>query len=205
MLIGSSNCSVAPKTASARRSAVARRPRDVVEVEHPGRRLGPEADDDLEVRQPRRLDAAERGVVDLGRDRAQRSEIVVRFVAGAQDQRPAAGFSDRVFKLVHPVGRVDVGEDQPGKRRAELGEHPFAAIGRPDSDPVALLQAERLKADGEILRATQKLGVSPADVLVAGDLGGPLWALGRDPSKQRANGLADERRHAHAMDIGLGE
>ena len=184
---------------------VARRARDVVKIEHARCRLGPEADDDLEVRQPRRLDAAERGAVDLGRDCAERSEIVVRLVAGAQDQRAAAGFFHGVFELVHPVGRVDVGEDEAGKGSAELREHPFAAIGRPDPDPLALLQSERPQADGQVLGAAQKLGVGPADVLVAGDLGGPARPFGRDPPQERADRLAEEWRLADAMDIGLGQ
>ncbi len=110
-----------------------------------------------------------------------------------------------MLELVDPVGRVDVDQDEPGERRAELGEHPFAAIGRPDSDAVALFQAERLKPDREVLRAPEKLGVGPAHILVAGHEGEPVRTLGDDAAQQRPDSLAEEGRRTDAVDIGLRE
>ena len=107
--------------------------------------------------------------VDLGRAGPERGEIVVVLVARAQDQRPAAGFLDRVVEFMASVGGIDVDENDPGERGAELRQNPFADIGRPDADPVALLEAQLAQADGQVFGPAQEVGVAPAHVLVTGD------------------------------------
>ena len=79
-----------------------------------------------------------------------------------------------MVEFMAPVGGIDVDQDEPGERGAELRQHPFADIGRPDADPVALFEAELAQAHGEVLRAAEEVRVSPAHVLVAGDLRGAV-------------------------------
>ena len=137
MLIGSSNCSDASKVASSARSAGAAGLATSSKLSIPGD-FSPQADHDLELRQACGREFARFGRVDLGRAGAQRGEVVVVLVAGAQDQRPAAGLFHRVFEFVHAVGGIDIDEDEPGERRAELRQHPLADVGRPDADAIAL-------------------------------------------------------------------
>ncbi len=104
-----------------------------------------------------------------------------------------------------PVGGIDVDENEPGERGAELRQHPFADIGRPDADPIALFEAELAQAHGQVFGPAQEVGVAPAHVLVAGDLREALRPFGRDAAQKLTDRLADQRRRRHAVDVGLGE
>ena len=189
------------------RGALARRrgSRDLVETEHSGSLVRPQADDDFELRQAVGLELAGLGRVDLRGARPQRGEIVVVLVTGAQDQRPAARFPHRIFEFVRPVGGIDIDENEPGERRAELRQNPFADIGRPDADAIAFLQSKGAEPNREVLGAAQEIGVGPPHALVTGDERRPLRALGGHAAQELADRLADERRRRGAVDVGLRE
>ena len=125
---------------------------DVVEVEHAGRRIRPQADDELKLGQALGAEFARLIRVDFGGASPQRSEIVIVLVTRAQDQRPAAGFLHRVIEFMAPVGWIDVDKNEPGERRAELRRDPFAHIGRPDPNPIALFKTQFAQADRPGLR-----------------------------------------------------
>ena len=98
---------------------------DLVEVEHARRLVRPQSDDELELGQALGPEFARLGGVDLGSASPERGEIVVVLVARAQDQRPAAGFLHRVVEFMAPVGGIDIDEDDPGERSAELRQRPI--------------------------------------------------------------------------------
>ncbi len=205
MLIGSSNCSSAPKTASARRSSSPAGRATSSKLSMPAVLSAPKPDHDLEIRKRFRRKIAGNCGIDLGRDRTQRGEIVVVLVARAQDQGPAAGLPDRIVEFVRTIGRIDVDEDQPGERRAELRQHPFAVVGGPDADPVALLQAEAPEPDREVFGPCEEFAVSPAHVLMPRDQCEALRVFLRHPSQERPDRLAEKRRRTRAMHVGLRE
>ena len=176
---------------------------DVVEIQHAGRLLGPETNDGLELGQTVRPQLPRFRPVDLGRARPERGEIVVVAVSRREDQRPAAGFLDRIVEFVRAVGGIDVDQDEASERRAELRQHPFARVGRPDADAVALLKAERHEADRQILRPAQEIGIGPAHPLMTRHERRPARAFTGHAAKQRADRLAEERRRTRAMHIGL--
>ena len=176
---------------------------DVVEIQHAGRLLGPETNDGLEPGQAVRPQLPRFRPVDLGRARPERGEIVVVAVSRREDQRPAAGFLDRIVEFVRAVGGIDVDQDEAGERRAELRQHPFARVGRPDADAVAFLETERHEADGEILRPAQEIGIGPAHPLMTRHERRPARAFVGHAAKQRADRLAQERRRTRAVHIGL--
>ena len=61
------------------------------------------------------------------------------------------------------------------------------------------------KPDGQVLGPAQEVGVSPAHVLVAGDLREALRPLRRDAAQKLADRLADQRRRRRAVNVGLRE
>ena len=75
------------------------------------------------------------------------------------------------------IGGIDIDEDESRQRGAELRQHPFAVVGRPDADPVARLEAERPQADREVFGTAQEIGVGPAHVLMARHQREPLRAF----------------------------
>jgi len=129
---------------------------DVVEIEHARRLLGAQPHDVLEMGQLARLHEI---VGDF--------EVVRGFQRRRQDQRLALDLVHRVLELGAAVGRVDVDQHQPRLGGGELGQGPFRAVGRPDADPIAALQAERQKTGREIVDAAAELAPAPAHVLLA--------------------------------------
>ena len=129
-----------------------------------------------------------------------------RVVAGLEraggDQHPAAGLAQRVLELARAVGRVDVDEDDPGLRGGELGQHPLGAVGRPDADAVALLEAGAEQPARERVDLLVELGVREPDVLVA-DHERLAVAEARDRALEvLADRLADQRLVGDARRVG---
>ncbi len=94
-------------------------------------------------------------MAEFGRKLAQHADIVRGLEALGEDERLAADFVQRIFELGDAIGRIDVDEDEARFGGGELGEHPFAVVGRPDADAVAGLEPER-----------QQPGSEPVDLLV---------------------------------------
>ena len=90
--------------------------RDVVEVQHARRLLGPQPHDVLEMRQLARLHQVRRDL-----------EIVRGLERRRQDQRLALDLVHGVLELGAPVGRVDVDQHQPRLGGGELRQGPFVA------------------------------------------------------------------------------
>ena len=141
--------------------------------------------------------------VDLGRQGAQAGEIVVALEAGAEDQRFAADLGEGVFGLVTAVGGIDVDEDQAGLRGGELGEDPLAVVGRPHADALARLETKRQQTGGEIVDAAVEFRVGPAHALMTRHQRRPVRPLSRHALEQGADGFADQRRAARAVNIAL--
>ena len=104
-----------------------------------------------------------------------------------------------------PVGGIDVDENEPGERGAELRQNPFADVGRPDADAVALFEPELAQAHSQVLGAAEEFGVCPAHVLMTRHQRRPVRPLGRDAAQKTSDRLAAEGRWAGAVDVGLRE
>ena len=202
MLIGSSNCSCGASSATRARSASPPRARTSSKPRKPSlappmrmsvRRLGS------------RAACSSPGVAagDLRRQLAQHADIVAGLEAVGGDQRLAAHLVERVFELGQPVGRVDVDHDQPGLGGGELGDHPFAVVGRPDADPVAGLQPQRDQPGGAGVDPFVQLGIAPAHVLMAHDQRRPVAEALHHLVEMHTDGVADQRHIGGAVRIAL--
>ena len=180
-----------------------RRRGDIGEIQHACGLFDAEPDDGLEVRQPGRRQGARRGGVDLGRQSAQAGEIVVALESGAENQRLAADLAEGVFGLVTAVGGIDVDQDQACLRGGELGEDPLAVVGRPDADALARLEAKREQSGGEIVGAPVEFGVAPAHALMTRRQRRAVRRRRGHALEQGADGFADERRAARAVNVAL--
>ncbi len=93
--------------------------------------------------------------------------VVGRLERGRGDEHPAARLVERVLELGGAVGRVDVDEDHAGLGRRVLDEHPLAAVGTPDAQPVAGRQARGEQRPRGAVDLLVELRVGQAEVLVA--------------------------------------
>ena len=143
MLIGSSNCRMRRELGDALRFRRAAAGKNLGETERAGMPAVAEQHHRTQRRQPRRFEFSGRGMAELGRQLAQHADIVRGLEALGENQRLAADFVERVFQLGDAIGRIDVDQDQAGLGGGELGQHPFAVVGRPDADAVAGLEPER--------------------------------------------------------------
>ena len=82
--------------------------------------------------------------------------------AARRDQQPQPGLVDGIGELVGAVGRVDVDQDRADLRGRQLGQHPLGAVGRPDADPVAHLDAGADQPARHGVDVAVELGVGPA-------------------------------------------
>ena len=154
-------------------------------------------------RQPRRFEFSGRGLAELGRQLAQHADIVRGLEALGENQRLAADFVERVFQLGGAIGRIDVDQDQPGLGGGELGQHPFRIIGRPDADAVAGLEPERQQSGGELVDLVAQFAVGEPHLLVPHHQRRPSRMFVADRVEELADGLADQRHFAGAVDIAL--
>ena len=89
-----------------------------------------------------------------------------RVVGGLQplrgDQHSRTGLLEHKLQFPHPVRRVDVDQDRADLRGGVLGDRPFRAVRRPDTDPVALPDPHREQAERDRVHVRGQLGVGPA-------------------------------------------
>ncbi len=178
---------------------------DFGEVEGAGGLLAPQPDHDLQIGKPRRLEAAGRRAVQLGRKRPKRRDIVVAPEASAQNQRLAADLVHRIVELVRAIRRIDVDEDEARLGGGELRQHPFGVVGRPDADALARLEVERDQSGREIVGAAAQFLVSPANRLMTHNQRRAVRRRPGDPVQQSADRLADQRLVADPVNIALDE
>ncbi|MNN09057.1 hypothetical protein D3C81_1219290 [compost metagenome] len=172
-----------------------------VEVVHARRGGRAQADDVAQLRQARRLQGAGARTGDVRHHVLHDGQIIAGLEAGRQDQRAALHLVEYVFEFRAPVGGVDVDHDQAGFRRSKLGQYPFGAILRPDTDPVARLQAQFQQAGGQTAHALLEFKIRPAHVLVRHDQGVVLAIAGGDAVQISTDGFADQRRLVGAVYI----
>ena len=187
----------------------ARRPRRVLDVDRVvgrqrGRHLG----------QARRIRFRPGQVVPVGRPDDRHLEqlgasgpylgdhglIVRRLERRRRHEVPDARLVQHELELVGPVGRVDRDEDGADGRGGELQQGPLGAVGGPDPDPVAGLDARAEQCSGEAVDVRCQLGVGPAaargDVdqgLVAWHPGGRAPQVGTDGVAQKGSGRRARR------------
>ena len=88
---------------------------------------------------------------------------------GRGDEGGAADLIQHVFDFAHTVCRIDRHQDNADPRGGELREQPFVAVRRPNTDPVALLEAELQKAVCQRVDLPLELGPGPTHVLFRED------------------------------------
>ena len=154
-------------------------------------------------RQPRQFEFSGRGLAELRRKLAQHADIVRGLEALGENQRLAAHFVERVFQLDRAIGRIDIDQNEPGLGRGKLSEHPFGIVGRPDADAVAGLKPERQQPSGELVDLAAQFAVGEPHFLVAHDQRWPVRMFVADRVEELADGLADQRDFAGAVDIAL--
>ncbi|MDT4813635.1 hypothetical protein FQZ97_466250 [compost metagenome] len=112
------------------------------------RRIGRQADHAAQLRQLLRGQRARLGSGQL-RHQAQQHGVVVGGLEGVGADHPAAaGLLERVFQFAAAIGRVDVDQDGADLGAGELGDAPLGAVGRPDTEAVAALQAQGEQCTG---------------------------------------------------------
>ena len=89
-----------------------------------------------------------------------------------KNERLAFGLAQSVFEFVSAIANVEVDEDGANFGGSKLSEHPFGAIGGPDSDAIALLDTDGQETAGEPFDFAMKLGPGEALVSVASDKSG---------------------------------
>ncbi|MNQ89875.1 hypothetical protein D3C85_1051970 [compost metagenome] len=143
-----------------------------------GRRIGRQADHATQFRQAL---AGQRTRFGGGqfRDQAKEHGVVVGGLEGVGADHPAAaGLLERVFQLAAAVGRVDVDQDGADLGAGELGDAPLGAVGRPDAETVAAVQAQGEQGAGvgvhrlgQFLPAVAQALVPDHQRLALGELG----------------------------------
>ena len=78
----------------------------------------------------------------------------------------AARLVERVFQLVHAVRRIDIHEDRPDLGGRVLNDDPLVAVGRPDTNSVALVDAQSHEAPRAFLDLLPELGVCRLVILM---------------------------------------
>ena len=172
---------------------------------HAGRRVTAEPDDRVQVWQLRGPECTRPAVVDLRSDRANHGHVVRRLECVGGDKRLALDLVERVFKLVQPVGGVDVHQDEPDTRRGELGDGPFRTVRSPDTDAVARLQSERKESGSQRVHLGCQLGPGPAHPLVTRHQRVARTPPVDCPRECRRDGLVDQRHVGRARHVAAGQ
>ena len=118
------------------------------------------------------------------------------------DDPPAARLHERVLKLVHAVGGIDVDEDHPGLRGCVLGQGPFGAIGAPHSHPVALAQAGGEHPAREPIHRFAELRIRVANPVAAVDERLGIGDARDRPLEVVPDRLPEQRIDASAVCVG---
>ena len=82
----------------------------------------------------------------------QHGDVVGLAEPFGQEQQADAGLAQGVLQLGGLVGRVDVDQDGADARGGELDDDPLVAVGGPDADAVAVVDALGEQAAGAARR-----------------------------------------------------
>ncbi len=122
---------------------------------------------DRQMRQAGSAQPARRAIRQFRREFPQDPDVVGGPEAIRGDQRPALDFVQRIFQFRRAIGRIDVHQDQPGLGGRILREHPFDAVGRPETDAVAGFQAQHDQTGGDTIDLVPQRGEGQTAPLVA--------------------------------------
>ena len=156
-------------------------------------------------RQPLRFEFSRRCLTHLRRQLAQYADIVRSLEFLGENQRLAADFVERIFELGGAIGRIDIDQDEAGLSRGELRQHPFAIVGRPDTDAIAGLEAERQKSGGKLVDGLLQFAICHAHLLVPHDKRRMRRPFRANGVEEPADRLADQWNLACAIDVALRE
>ena len=148
------------------------------------------------------VDDALQGRVLLGRVRDHRA-VVARLERRRADQQPHPALVDDVGELVGAVGRVDVDQDRADLRGRELDERPLGAVGSPDADAVALLDARTDQAAGDLVDVAVELGPRPPATARALDERLAVGVRRHRPLEVGADRLLQQCRCGVALCVGV--
>ena len=156
-------------------------------------------------RQPLRFEFSRSCLSHLRRQLAQYAHIVRGLEFLGENQRLAADLVERIFELGGAIGRIDIDQDETGLRRSKLRQHPFAVVGRPDTDAIAGLEAERQKSGGELVDGLLQFAIRHAHFLVPHDKCRMRRPFRANCVEEPPDRLADQRNLACAIDVALRE
>ena len=114
----------------------------------------------------------------LARHLADHRPVVAGLEALRGHEQPQPGLPHDVGQLVRPVGRVDVDENRTDLGGGILDDHPLRAVGRPNPDPVADVDADAEQAAGHLVHRGVELAVGVAQPLLATDENLPVGKRG---------------------------
>ncbi len=130
------------------------------------RRLVRQTDQPAQVRQALAVELARHRARQLRQQFAEHAVVIRTLERPRADQPLATGLFKHVFQLAGAVGGVDVDQDDPGLGAGELGDAPLRAVGCPDAQAVAGLQAQGHERPGMQVDAGGKIRPGVAQVLV---------------------------------------
>ncbi len=107
---------------------------------------------------------------------AQHADIITGLEASSRHKHRTADFVQGIFDFRDPVSRIDGNQDSTDLRRGKLDNGPFRTVGRPDADPIALLDAQGQQAGRDAVNFRIQFGPRPPDALMPRDkrkFGGP--------------------------------
>ena len=137
---------------------------------------------------------------DVAADLLDHGRVVRGLVRAGRDQHPRARLVQHVLQLRRPVGRVHVHQDHAGLGGGVLGQHPLDPVGRPQRQPVALLQPRGHQRPRQLVDLRVQLGVGQPHVLVRAHqrlaLADP--GHGAAPGRRRSSGPAGASRTSRA-------
>ncbi len=172
--------------------------RDFLERHPAGTRLAADLGDDAEIRQAFRFQITRPGGRDLGGEFVDHADIVGRLEFLSADERLHADLVERVFDFGETIGRVDIDLDHADAGGSELDKGPLRAVGGPDSDAIADLEAEREQARCDAINLEGELFVGPADALMGGNEGFLLGPLPCRAEESFADRVFEQRRFGGA-------
>src|SRR6266850_3016274 len=139
----------------------------------------------------------------LGCERVEHREVVARLEAGGRDERTALDRAQRMLEFDHPVGGIDVDQNQSGFSSRKLRHGPLRAVGGPDAYALARLEAEAQQARRELVGASLELGIGPPHTLVRNHERQSCAFAFRDSVEIRSDRLLNQRSGAVPPDIAL--
>src|SRR5438552_3544768 len=149
-------------------------------------------------------------------DLAEHRYVIGLPEASGQDQEADARLVQGVLELRGAVGGIDVDEDRAHRGGRVLDDDPLVSVGRPDANPIALLDAARDEPASDLLALGDQLAVRGAVRLMRDHQSLAITEAGRRAAQVLEDRLAKERpvacpvnvaRHIHAqypLDIVVG-